>query len=345
MTLWIVRAGKRGEHESDALDRGVVGIGFTSMGDMASLDEKMRLEKEYRRVNPNAPVKLVRNHVQQLWTFARRIEVGDNVVLPLKTQSAIALGRVASEYEYRTDFPEGMRHTRRVDWNENVIPRSAFDRDILNSLGSPLTVCQVSRNNAEERVLACFSVVPPAAVPTADEPATGGPSATDEDTGAPIAEQARDLVVQKIERDFKGHELARLTGAVLEAQGYEVKVSPPGPDGGVDVLAGRGGLGLEAPRICVQVKSGVTVSDVTVFRGLQGAMSSFGADYGLLVSWGGFTRSLQLEARQHHFKIRLWDQGDLVDALFDIYDKLPEATQAKLPLERIWVPVQSDEEE
>ena len=111
------------------------------------------------------------------------------------------------------------------------------------------------------------------------------------------------------------------------------------------MLAGRGGLGLEAPRICVQVKSGVTVSDVTVFRGLQGTMSSFGADYGLLVSWGGFTRSLQQEARQHHFKIRLWDQGDLVDALFEVYDRLPEATQAKLPLERIWVPVQSGEEE
>ena len=144
---------------------------------------------------------------------------------------------------------------------------------------------------------------------------------------------------------FRGHDLARLTGAILKAQGYEVEVSPPGPDGGVDVFAGRGGLGLEPPRICVQVKSGGGSTDVNVLRGLRGAMDSFGADYGLLVSWGGFTKPLRREARQAHFKIRLWDQGDLVDALFDVYDKLPEATQAKLPLERIWVPVQSDEEE
>ena len=111
------------------------------------------------------------------------------------------------------------------------------------------------------------------------------------------------------------------------------------------MLAGRGGLGLEAPRICVQVKSGVTSADVTVLRTLQGTMSSFGADYGLLVSWGGFTGPARKEAQQSYFKIRLWDQGDLVDALFSVYDKLRADIRAELPLERIWTLVQSDEEE
>jgi restriction system protein len=341
MTLWVVRAGKHGEHEADVLDQNLVAIGYIEMGDLAPFAGRKQLEAAYRTACPEYSDRKVAVHVGQLWAISKRIEIGHNVALPLKTRSAIALGRVQSEYEYRSELPEGMRHTRRVQWNENLIPRSAFDDDILYSFGSSLTVFQVSRNNAEARVLALFAGESAPATPATEE---GDTVELTEPVGD-IASLARDRVVQKIERDFKGHELARLTGAILAAQGYEVEVSPPGPDGGVDVLAGRGGLGLEAPRICVQVKSGVTVSDVTVFRGLQGAMSSFSADYGLLVSWGGFTRSLQQEARQHHFKIRLWDQGDLVDALFDVYDKLPEATQAKLPLERIWVPVQSDEED
>lgn len=350
MTLWVVRAGKYGEHESDVLDRGVVAVGYSEMGDLSPFPDRKQLEEAYRRACPEFSDGRVATQVGQLWAISRRIEVGDNVVLPVKTQSAIALARVQSNYEYQSEFPEGMRHTRRVRWNGDVLPRSAFDRDILLSFGSSLTVFQVSRNNAEARVLALFAGTPPpppsvAAVPAADEPDAAEPAATNAETVAPIAEQARDRVVENIARDFKGHDLARLTGAILKAQGYEVKVSPPGPDGGVDVLAGRGGLGFEAPRICVQVKSGVTRTDVNVLRGLRGAMDSFGADYGLLVSWGGFTKPLRREARQAHFKIRLWNQGDLVDALFDVYDKLPADIRAELPLERIWVPVQSDEEE
>ena len=350
MTLWVVRAGRYGEHESDVLDRGVVGIGYSEIGDLAPFSGRKQLEEAYRTACPEYSDGRVTTHVAQLWAFSKRIKIGDNVVLPVKTQSAIALGRVASNYEYRSSYPAGMRHIRDVRWDKSVLPRSAFDRDILHSFGSALTVFQVSRHNAEARVLARFGgtplPVPSAAdIPAADEVNPEEPAATDVETVAPIAEQARDLVVENIARDFKGHDLARLTGAILEAQGYEVKVSPPGPDGGVDVLAGRGGLGLEAPRICVQVKSGVTSADVTVFRTLQGTMSSFGADYGLLVSWGGFTGPARKEAQQSYFKIRLWDQGDLVDALFSVYDKLPADIRAELPLERIWTLVQSDEEE
>ncbi len=347
MTLWVVRAGKYGEHESDVLDRGVVAIGYSAIGNLTQfidLDEMQSWEEmkaEYRRIEPDANERSIGARTGALWTFAREIKIGDNVVLPLKSQSAIALACVQSEYEYRPDFPEGMRHTRRVQWKEKVIPRSEFDRDILGSFGAFRTVYQARATNAEERVLAQFAGQPPPATP----PTEDREAAVEEEPALNLISAAEDLVVKQIERDFKGHDLAALTGAILEAQGYEVKVSPPGPDGGVDVFAGRGGLGLEAPRVCVQVKSGVSVSDVNVFRGLQGAMSSFGADYGLLVSWGGFTRPLRQEAQQHYFKIRLWDQGDLVHALLDVYEKLPEAMQAKLPLERIWIPVQSDEEE
>jgi len=76
---------------------------------------------------------------------------------------------------------------------------------------------------------------------------------------------------------------------------------------------------------------GMTWPDVNVFRALQGTMSTFSAQQGLLVCWGAFTASLKTEARQHSFRIRLWDQSDLLQAIYHTYDRLPEGIQAELP--------------
>ena len=100
---------------------------------------------------------------------------------------------------------------------------------------------------------------------------------------------AHQQIAREIERHFTGHDLARLVGAVLEAEGYRTEVSPPGPDGGVDILAGRGPLGFEEPRLCVQVKSSSGHTEVPVLRALQGSMQTFSASQGMLVCWGGFT--------------------------------------------------------
>ena len=77
-----------------------------------------------------------------------------------------------------------------------------------------------------------------------------------------VGEYAKDQIVKHIGRKFKGHDLARLVEAILEAQGYVTRTSPPGPDGGVDILAAKGPLGFDAPRICIQVKSSATPIDV-----------------------------------------------------------------------------------
>ena len=85
--------------------------------------------------------------------------------------------------------------------------------------------------------------------------------------------------------------------------------------------------------------------DVKVYRELAGTMSAFKASQGLLVSWGGFKQSVVREARQDTFKIRLWDQSDLVDAIQRNYDRLDRNIQAELPLKRVWVLVHDKEEE
>lgn len=112
-----------------------------------------------------------------------------------------------------------------------------------------------------------------------------------------------------------------------------------------DIFAGRGTFGLDAPRLCVQVKSQSTPADVTVYRILQGSMQTFKADQGLLVCWSGFNKVVQSEAKQGHFTVRLCDGSDLVEAIYRNYEKLPAEVQAELPLKRVWMLVTESDEE
>ena len=42
-----------------------------------------------------------------------------------------------------------------------------------------------------------------------------------------------------------------------------------------------------------------------------------------MVCWGGFNKVVQMEARNGHFSVRLWDSGDLVEAIYRTYEQLP----------------------
>ena len=118
-------------------------------------------------------------------------------------------------------------------------------------------------------------------------------------------------------------------------------LSPPGADKGVDILAGRGPLGLDSPRVVVQVKTGQ--ASIDEFRSLRGLVTALGADQGLLVAWRGYKGTVRTEAKQDYFKMRLWDAEDLLTALFSVYDRLSASVRSELPLQHVWALVPSAE--
>jgi restriction system protein len=223
-----------------------------------------------------------------------------------------------------------MRHERPVKWIREDVPRSEIDQDLLYSLGAFMTVCQIKRNNAEKRIEALLAGKPTTA-PTATP---GIPSDEDQESPDDLDRLSRDQISKRIAARFQGHELAQLVGDILRAEGFVTTVSPAGPDVGVDILAGQGSMGFDGAMLAVQVKSGQ--ADAPTLRELQGVMSNFGATRGLLVCWGGFTKSARAEARRLFFQIRLWDSDDLIDKITEVYERLPKETQAELPLRRIW---------
>jgi restriction system protein len=332
MSFWLVRAGSHGEREQVALDKNIVTIGWNEFSDLSNAKSREELHRIYRDEYPDSSKNKAANEIGQIWRFVNEIQIGDLVALPLKTESSIAIGKITGNYAYK-DVSDDARHIRPVQWLK-TLPRSAFDQDILYSLGAFMTVCKIQRNDAENRVLRLLKGETQASRPSTEEIQIDVDDIQEESID--IEDYSRDQIVKYIEAKFKGHGLARLVDEILKAQGYITRVSPPGRDGGVDILAAAGPLGFENPRICVQVKSSYTPADVKILRELQGVMSNMGAEQALLVSWGGFNSAAKQEAKNAFFTTRLWDQGDILAEIFKYYERFDDELKAELPLKRIW---------
>lgn len=128
-----------------------------------------------------------------------------------------------------------------------------------------------------------------------------------------------------------------LTAAILRTMGYKAKVSPKGPDRGVDVIASPDGLGLTQPRIKAEVKHRKGSMGAPNIRGFIGALRD--GESGLYISTGGFSREARYEAERSTFPLTLVDLDDLTDLTVSHYDNFDLEGRALVPLVRMYWPV------
>lgn len=344
MAIWLVRAGSQGEYEQKFIQEKRIYVTWEEFNvDLSKLANRNALTAKLDQVYANTKPKTIQNWVSQLWPFAHDMKKGDLVILPLKFQPSIQIGQITGEYEYDAKNPNPFFHWRSVKWIGEAIPRSHFGQDLLYSFGAFLTICRIQRNNAEERIEAMrkngwqAESVAAAIKPAAASDSPGDTASSDLET------LAQDQIARTIAAKFKGHNLTRLVEAILKAQGYTTYRSPEGADGGVDILAGTGALGFGEPRLCVEVKSGDAPIDRPTVDKLLGAVTKFGAQEGLFVSWSGFKTNVQKELAPSFFKIRLWTQKELLEALFANYDRLDADIKAELPLKQVWMVAAQEE--
>jgi len=69
------------------------------------------------------------------------------------------------------------------------------------------------------------------------------------------------------------------------------------------------------------------------------------ATHGLLVSWGGFKKTIYHEAKDDVFKIQLWESKDVIEELLRNYINLPAEIKTLIPLKQIWILTELEEEE
>ncbi|MBN0040563.1 restriction endonuclease [Cellulosimicrobium cellulans] len=343
-TAWVVRSGKYGERDQWAIENGVSGGGWREVPDLSPCRSRQDVAAVIADTFPELGAPAQANYTGQTWALRGRIRVGDLLVMPLKTTKQIAMGQVTGGYEYRShETDPEKRHVVRVDWKVTDLPRSAVKQDLLYTLGSALSVFAPTKGHAVERLRALLARgEDPGQLPFVPVArGAGGSSRDTDDVDEPelhtdIVEVARDRITARIAEEFAGHDLAALVTAVLEAEGFVCTMSPPGADRGIDIVAGRGLLGMESPRTIVQVKSGGQISEMVV-RDLNGVIHAQGAEQGLLVAWGGLTKPARDAVYGQQFRIRVWTAEDLIDAVTRVYDDLPEDIRARLPLKQVWM--------
>lgn len=344
--LWIVRAGKHGERELAAIEQSRLLPGFLEVGDLAKLKGRESILEHLEQVMPEAGHNRLRNFAAQLNQFTHTMQTGDLVVMPRKVTNGVAIAELRGGYVF--DAADPFRHCRAVKWLSESVPRDSFKQDLRHSFGAFMTICEIKRNAALERVKAVLETgSDPGALLGKQGKASAQPADDEteaEDYASDIEDIANQQIISLIKSEFAGHALADLVAEILRVEGYTTKVSPPGPDGGVDILAAGGTLGLGEDRICVQVKSGDGAANHDVVLRLIGSMSNAQASTGLLVSIGGVNAAAQKALDDNFFKLRLWQMPNLLKALFRNYGELSDDTRAKLPLKQIWAPTSGGEE-
>jgi restriction system protein len=262
MALWLIRAGSQGEYERKFLDEERVHLTWDELvDDLTKAKSREAVTEVMRGCLPNAGEGKLRNYVGQVWAFCKSIAPGDWVALPSKFSSTIHFGEITGPFAFDAKAETPFKHYRTCKWIERDLPRGRFDQDLLYSLGAFLTICRITRNDAEARIRAIASngwvssktgtaPVKPANTKAKLEEQREEDVPTEEGGAVDLEQLARYSIARMIDARFKGHGLALLVESILLAQGYSTHRSPVGADHGVDILAGTGPMGFGSPRIC-----------------------------------------------------------------------------------------------
>ncbi len=325
-TLWGIHAGKTGDADSLFLVGSCIALGWTKMGELNLLAAtreafKTKLAEVYPEKKPGA----IPNNAGQLFRFVHEMKIGDVIVYPSKRDRQVHLGKVTGNYVYDTNNEPGYPNRRAVKWLKSF-PRTRFTQGALYEIGSALSLFIV-RNYAEEFRNALEAGVVAATPVTQDESV----AAVAED----IEETTRDFVLKHLAQEFKGHPFADFVAHLLRTMGYNTRVSPKGPDGGIDIVAHKDELGFEPPIIKAQVKSTEGSIGDPIVSALYGKVGP--AEFGLLVTLGTFTPQATSFAKSKS-NLRLIDGDELVDLVFQHYDKFDSRYKGLLPLRRVFVP-------
>lgn len=157
----------------------------------------------------------------------------------------------------------------------------------------------------------------------------------DAESAATTLEEAEESAWSEIESHLSSmspYDFQSLVAGLLAGMGYHVAwVAPPGPDKGVDVIAHSDPLGIEGPRIKVQVKRSADRMSVREIRAFMAVLAD--NDVGLFVSKGGFTKDAEEEARQQEKRrLMLVDLRRFFELWVEHYDAVPEFQRRLLPL-------------
>lgn len=154
-------------------------------------------------------------------------------------------------------------------------------------------------------------------------------------------EDIRSSIFRHLEK-LDPFEFQRLVGFLFEGMGYTVPyVSKPGPDGGVDIIAHKGPIGVDTQIVKIQVKhttkeqkQGIGIKEIEQLADLCRDDHSFP----VFVSLKGFANDAEKRVRTVSSTfMTLIDRSRFVELWLEHIDNIPEEGKKMLPLKKVYV--------
>jgi len=326
----MVRAGEGGRLVDEFIRKGVVSIGWFNDEPFAKnltnsgLKEKLSLEEGWSagKVNITAG---------QIWRFLNEFNIGDHVVTYDPDFRVYFFGDIASEYIY--DKNTTYHHVRKVEWHEAPVSRDALTISTKNSLGAISTIFEITREAWDDIYTNNASYISDEELRKMEEISDSFQEQIIDDAVYRSSELIKDRI-----SNLSWEETEDLVDGLLKGMGYKTRRTSKGPDLGSDILASPDGLGMQEPRIKVEVKKRtkdkIGAPDIRSFSG-----GLRGSEKGLYVCTTGFSKDAQMEAERANFNITLIDLEWLVKLIIDNYENFDATTKALIPLTRIYWPL------
>lgn len=344
--IWMVRSGRGSVHADLFREEGIVAIGFGELRDFPPDIGRDELKQLYADIHPQASPGKVAATAGQILRFLQEMEIGNRVTTYDGDRREYLLGTIASGPQPFDADSEDHTWFRRASWTGHL-SRDSLSKTARNSLGAISTLFQLSDAASSEMIAKAVPLhVPLEDVPLGDasEAGDGQAEPIDAEVESPDSEEqilskADEKIEDRLVR-LDWEEMQELVAGILRAMGYKTEVAS-GADRGVDVFASPDGLGLEEPRIFVEVKHrpGTTMGSQSLRSFLGGRQSG---DRCLYVSTGGFTKDAQYEADRSNVPLTLIGLPELRELLVEHYEALDLETKQLVPLTRLYWPAVGD---
>ncbi len=325
--MWMIRAGSGSAFINDFLEHSFVAIGWSQLGNFDTSMSKDELSRLTIETYPGSKKGRIAIFTGQVFRFLNDIQIGDRVVSYDSGRRKYLVGTIKSEVFFDDSIISELPRCRKVEW-EGEVDRDSLSSRSRNSLGAISTLFQLPEPAVQEIEMRLAGKSVDADIHAEDE-------FDEDDQLVSVRDQSREYIKDKINR-LDPFELQELVAGVLRAMGYKTRVSPPGADRGIDILASPDGFGFEQPRIVVECKHRRESMGSKEIRGFLGGRHK--DDKGMYVSTGGFTKDARYEAERANIPVTLMDLDQLVDAVVDNYEEMDVEVKTLIPLVKLYWP-------
>ena len=295
--MYMVRAGEGGYIIDDFLTNNIVAIGWDEIGDLSNVSTLDQIKQLVSNKFPTYSKPRLNMAAGEIYRFRFELIKGTYVITYNPENRLYSVGIISGDYQYKNDREE-YKHIHLVKW-EWKVQRDILSVQAKNLLGAIMTLFEVREDSVKNEILHIIKSEGKAAVTDTQEADAQQIEVLKED----IVERSKEFIKDKLST-LDPYDMQDLVAGILRSMGYKTLVSQKGADRGKDIIASPDGLGLEDPKIIVQVKHREGPSNRDSIASFIGGLRN---EKGLYVSTGGFTKDAKYEAERAQNPLKFID--------------------------------------